>query len=194
MAISRKQRLLAASSVLAIGAGITLAAYSDQVDMSAEFTTGTFDIAVDGQDQSYQIPFDITELTPGDTATATVEVQNTGTIDAELHLGNYAYAYGSGLGSVPAEESEFLQHLSFDYSFDGGQSWSDGKAAADADFGDFTSPDSVLVTGDSTELTIRVHYAEDAPNAAQDSRAELHFDLNAFEVGKAPAGQGDGEF
>lgn len=181
---SRFRRLTAASSILAVAGAITLAAYSDHAEMETEFTTGTFGIAIDGNEgnpDAYSVAFDATDLVPGDTAETTVDLQNTGTITAAVGL-----ATTTASAETP-EARAFLDGLRGSYSVDGGDTWSEEVPLAELT----TTEDLTLQGGASTPFSIRVHYLEGTGNEAQGAETSVNFRFEAeqFEPADVLPGQ-----
>lgn len=80
----RIRALLALGGVLGLGAVSTLASWTDDATATAQFTSGTIDLALDGA-QGNPDPYKLTSLTvddfkPGDSRAATLPVQNAGTL------------------------------------------------------------------------------------------------------------------
>lgn len=89
---SRKLRtLLALGTFVGVGAVLTTAAFSDHVETTTQFTAGSFDIEVNGE-QGTMTPVDLGAFTggqnmmPGDTAVASVTVKNNGSLDANVWI------------------------------------------------------------------------------------------------------------
>lgn len=86
----RVRALLALGTVLGIAVVGTTAAFSDSAAVAAEFTAGTLDITVDGQ-QGNPTPYVVSfvgadAMAPGDTVFAPLRVANVGSVDADLSL------------------------------------------------------------------------------------------------------------
>jgi predicted ribosomally synthesized peptide with SipW-like signal peptide len=87
-----------------VGAG-TLAYFSDTETSSGNtFTAGTLDLKVDEKDDPLPVKFNLGPLKPGDYATITYELKNTGNIDGYLDLENVIVTNAGGEFTEPEKE------------------------------------------------------------------------------------------
>jgi hypothetical protein len=75
--------------LLAAGAQVSGADFNDMVQIGVDAKTGTLDINADGQQGNptpYLVKMPLEQFKPGDTASKTIEVRNTGTLPAKVSV------------------------------------------------------------------------------------------------------------
>lgn len=111
--LRERWRWLTLLGLVLLVAGVTFAQYTDEGQVGGNFdTTGGFNVTFNGDEANpmvYALPFDITHLDPGDVATATLRIANTGTMDAHVYLDTTEATGGADLlaalrGSVLANQ------------------------------------------------------------------------------------------
>ncbi|NED93885.1 hypothetical protein G1H11_00980 [Phytoactinopolyspora alkaliphila] len=174
----RVRSFLALGAVLGIGTAVTLAQFTDSGDVVAEFSTGSVDIAFDGDNEGNPEPYVFTSLSldnagPGDTVVAPLEVNNNGSLDFDYAMDTEVGPLGDG-DQAEADALAAALELTIvgvgsaaacdEAAFDAPGDPVFGPAALPG--GEIAEPGRFLAEGDSEVLCFRVDVGEAAPQGA----------------------------
>jgi len=163
LSVSGKVRaVLALGTVLGLGTVATLAAFTDTVIATGEFSTGTLDLKLNGQDDTTVLTgLAMTAVKPGTSTFALLTVRNAGTLPF-----NYTYATSSTQGTNP---QILASALNFGVSSLGPATSADGTppvCSADT----FTAAPATVLTPSTTKLSTSPSLA--APRALANGQVE----------------------
>jgi len=163
LSVSGKVRaVLALGTVLGLGTVATLAAFTDSVTATGEFSTGTLDLKLNDQDVTTALTgLTMTAVKPGTSTYALLTVRNAGTLPF-----NYTYATTSTPGTNP---QVLAAALNFGVSSLGTAAFSAGTPPV-CDSTTFAAAPATIVTPATTKLSAGP--ATTAPRALANDRVE----------------------
>ncbi len=176
----RWQYAAAATAVLALVTSFTWAAFSDQAAMETHFTTGTFGINLDGNEGNpinYEVAFSAENLDPGDSASATITINNSGTEDAYVYLASTTVTGGA----------EFAAALRGDVTASAVSAGSGALATLTTAGNEWLIPG-----GGSLPVTVTASLPADAGNAVQGQDVDVVFLFRAEQDDPTPSLEGPG--
>ena len=178
-----RTRVAVSAGVLVAGVwGSSMALFTDSVDESLAFSSGTLDLVGSGATL-----LNVTDMAPGDVAYAPLTLTNSGTLDlrwamTSARTGDTAFADALAFAVVPSATCDgttsFATPLASGIA---GSTFALGDPAAGADAGDQS-----LAPGAATELCFRVAFDVNAGNALQGSAADIALTFAAEQTQNNP--------